>query len=207
MAQQIDSDAIVDFASSFIYNEVWIPRFEWEKVPTKANSRETFEIIRCDNDRCASCTDVYNDTVIDSKRFNIVKDQNPHRMLTPMKLDDERLSDEHYELLPVGVNAYVLRNRRWCKLQHILLRSSMSDYGADVLNLELLKDLESDEAGSEDNGFNDLVIPYDYKDIVEALVKNHSRGTRPTSGEAEKEQQVDLVKGKGRFSYRCHTMQ
>ena len=112
---QIDSDAIVDFATSFRYNDAWIPSFKWGKVPTKANSRETFEVKRCDDDGCTSCTDVYNDTVIDTKRFNAVIDQNPHRMMTPMKLNDERLCDEHYELLPVGVNAYVLRNRRWCK--------------------------------------------------------------------------------------------
>ena len=73
----------------------------------------------------------------------------------------------------------------------------VSDPVADVLNLDLLKDVDSDEAGLEENGFKDLVIPLDYKDIVEALVQNHSRGTRPTSGEAEKEQQLDLVKGKG----------
>ena len=80
-----------------------------------------------------------------------------------------------------------------------IFEAPVSDRLTDVLNLDLLKDVGSDESGLEETGFKDLVIPLDYKDIVEALVKNHSRGTRPTSGEAEKNQQVDLVKGKGSF--------
>lgn len=81
-------------------------------------------------------------------------------------------------------------------------RGPVDDPFTDVLNLNLLKDVDTEEAEGEENGFDDLVIPSEYKDLVEALVKNHSRGTRPTSGEAEKDHlvkdhQVDLVKGKG----------
>ena len=86
-------------------------------------------------------------------------------------------------------------------------RAPAYNSSTDILDLDLLKDVDSDEADSEENCFNDLVIPSEYKDLVEALVKNHSRGTRPTSGEAEKEHQVDLVKGKGNFSAFYHIMQ
>lgn len=72
----------------------------------------------------------------------------------------------------------------------------------DILNLNLLRDINTDEVEGEETGFADLVIPPDYKDLVEALVRNHSRGTRPTSGEAEKDHQVDVVKGKGNLRLR-----
>lgn len=76
-------------------------------------------------------------------------------------------------------------------------RAPTDGSSTDVLNLNLLRDVDIDEVESEEHGFAELVIPPEYKDLVEALVKNHSRGTRPTSGEAEKDHQVDLVKGKG----------
>lgn len=50
-----------------------------------------------------------------------------------------------------------------------------------------------------DIGFDNLVLPGDHKRIMQALVKNHKRGTRSTS---EKDEQpdfsMDLVRGKGK---------
>ena len=114
LMKQIDSEVIVDFATSFKYNKSWVPEINWEKVPTTADSRETAEIVRWSSDGHTWFTNVYDDHVVDRRRFNAIMDQNPHRMMTPMSLDDERLTEEHYELLPRTVNAYSLRNRCWC---------------------------------------------------------------------------------------------
>jgi SpoVK/Ycf46/Vps4 family AAA+-type ATPase len=49
--------------------------------------------------------------------------------------------------------------------------------------------------------FEQLVLPQGHKDIVEALVKTHSRGDRPVRdavGDEDNDQREDLVRGKGK---------
>ena len=64
------------------------------------------------------------------------------------------------------------------------------------MNIELLQDIkENDSLGGQNSGFEDLVIPDEYKKIVKALVKSHALGSRP---ESRDRQQVDLIRGKGK---------
>lgn len=49
--------------------------------------------------------------------------------------------------------------------------------------------------------FEQLVLPQSHKDIVEALVKTHSRGARPVRdavGDEDTDRREDLVRGKGK---------
>jgi signal recognition particle GTPase len=49
--------------------------------------------------------------------------------------------------------------------------------------------------------FEQLVLPQGHKDIVEALVKTHSRGDRPVRdavGDEDNDHREDLVRGKGK---------
>jgi signal recognition particle GTPase len=49
--------------------------------------------------------------------------------------------------------------------------------------------------------FEQLVLPQKHKDIVEALVKTHSRGDRPVRdavGDEDNDRREDLVRGKGK---------
>jgi SpoVK/Ycf46/Vps4 family AAA+-type ATPase len=65
------------------------------------------------------------------------------------------------------------------------------------LDIDLLEDI--DEGHTESDGFSDLVLPDEHKDIVRALVKTHARGPRSASGENGRPvRQLDLVKGKGK---------
>ena len=49
------------------------------------------------------------------------------------------------------------------------------------------------------DGFDELVFPPRHKSLVRALVKAHSRSSRPASGPTEKiDHQVDLIEGKGK---------
>ena len=52
------------------------------------------------------------------------------------------------------------------------------------------------------DGFSDLVLPEDHKQIVRALVKTHARGPRSTSSNKTENmlphREIDLVKGKGK---------
>ena len=67
------------------------------------------------------------------------------------------------------------------------------------LNIELLQDIEDNDAlEGQNSGFEDLVIPDEYKKIVKALVKSHALGSRLGVNDAMNKQQVDLIRGKGK---------
>jgi hypothetical protein len=52
------------------------------------------------------------------------------------------------------------------------------------------------------DGWKDLVLPRGHKEMVQALVETHARGSRSTTGETTDKVEVDLVRGKGECS-RC----
>ncbi|KAI2619431.1 P-loop containing nucleoside triphosphate hydrolase protein [Hypomontagnella submonticulosa] len=88
-------------------------------------------------------------------------------------------------LLPGEVPGYVLRNRKWVQLDANLLQWA-GGHGQDN------KDL-ADAAG-----WKDLVLPRGHKDIVLAMVKNHTAGTKILKSGVGHTPEVDLVKGKGK---------
>ena len=91
----------------------------------------------------------------------------------------EELDTDQILLLPPRVYGYSLLDRYWYPL-----------------NIDRVEDIKT----SAHNGFDDLVLPGDHKRIMQALVKHHTRGSRPTSGKdrAATDLSMDLVRGKGR---------
>ena len=62
------------------------------------------------------------------------------------------------------------------------------------MNIECVSDIQQyDTPDGKDAGFEDLVIPEEYKRTVKALVKSHALGSRDAN-----KQQVDLIRGKGK---------
>lgn len=62
------------------------------------------------------------------------------------------------------------------------------------LNIECVGEVQQhDSPDGKDPGFEDLVIPEEYKRIVKSLVKSHTLGLPNTNS-----QQVDLIRGKGK---------
>lgn len=65
----------------------------------------------------------------------------------------------------------------------------------------MVKDVEEPSKDTKD-GFSDLVLPEDHKEIVRALVKTHTRGPRSTAQDKTEtmlpNREIDLVKGKGK---------
>ncbi|KAI1461615.1 hypothetical protein F4805DRAFT_412694 [Annulohypoxylon moriforme] len=88
-------------------------------------------------------------------------------------------------LLPGSVPGFVLRSRKWVHLDVNMLQWSVSRDQADMN--------PADAAG-----WKDLVLPPGYKDIVLAMVKNHTAGTRILNNGLRQTPEVDLVKGKGK---------
>ena len=91
----------------------------------------------------------------------------------------DALDTDQILLLPARVYGYSLLDRDWYPL-----------------NIDRVEDTET----STHNGFDDLVIPGDHKRTMQALVKHHTRGPRPTSGKdrSATNLSVDFVRGKGR---------
>jgi hypothetical protein len=70
----------------------------------------------------------------------------------------------------------------------------------DPLDINLVEEVKEPQVDVPD-GFTDLVLPKDHKQIVRALVKTHTRGPRSTSnnkGDLLPSRDIDLVKGKGK---------
>lgn len=95
------------------------------------------------------------------------------------------LTDEHLELLPLRVYGYALQDRKW----HALFVDNVEDIAP---NLE--------------DAFKNLVLPDEHKKLVQALVKNQTRGVAhrsssnifETPASSQDLSHMDLVAGKGR---------
>jgi hypothetical protein len=100
--------------------------------------------------------------------------------LSPVNPKTDRLDPDQLLLLPECAFGYVFRSRRWL-----------------FLNVGDIKDITwTDE--ERERGFNDLVIPLNYRQMLLALVENHARGSAKAQGmESSASGHMDLVAGKG----------
>ncbi|KAK0648086.1 hypothetical protein B0T16DRAFT_388395 [Cercophora newfieldiana] len=114
--------------------------------------------------------------------------------LQQTKATDPDIPALHLQLMKYPVVGYAFRYRRWC-----------------FLDIDLVEDIDLDHE-SRDSGFNELVIPQRYRDLLVALVDNHVSGSKniqselpkvpeavvqAAADEAKTSNQIDLVKGKG----------
>ena len=133
----------------------------------------------CSNTGCTLCkrSDIFDDSYLDLERRSEFLDGTT--LLRYPAYPKETIDKEQTMLLPPRVYGYSLLDRAWYPL-----------------NIDLVDEVKS----SSHNGFDDLVLPGDHKRIMQALVKNHTRGSRPTTGKirTRSEYTADLVKGKGR---------
>ena len=96
--------------------------------------------------------------------------------------DLDRLTPEFYQLLPHEVPGYAFRYRKWY-----------------LLDIDLLQHINPDRY----SGFDDLVIPADYKHLLTALVNNHTSGAHKRKEKLRKQvkglkgTEIDVVPGKG----------
>ncbi|KAF2821090.1 hypothetical protein CC86DRAFT_237270, partial [Ophiobolus disseminans] len=182
----VDGDVIVDFALAFKNNPH--PRanfqppgsvniFDYITMQVEEETRETRAA--CSVPNCPSCQGVnyiFDDAAFEFARRSRFMDDNP----ALFKDVEKRLGDDRHMLLPYRMYGYVLLSRKWYPL-----------------DIDLLRDIK--ESQTESDGFKDLVLPEDHKQIVRALVKTHARGPRSATGKkARATREMDLVKGKGK---------
>lgn len=166
------------------------------KKPTRINKREINEgfkygyndfnpLIRRYTEEAK--TDISNDANIDIEARNAFIHST--ELLTSAKAAN--LTDDHLVLVTPRIYGYALQDRKW-----------------HALNIEAIKKLEPTavESKTSRTAFDDLVLPKEHKDLLQALVKNQTR--RFQSGPkvhnedkrsaAFEEVSIDLVRGKGK---------
>ncbi|KAK0730880.1 hypothetical protein B0H67DRAFT_563173 [Lasiosphaeris hirsuta] len=179
MLEEIQSDVFVDLQSYYRLH----PEAKFSTVLQKIypNSREVIEKIPGQRDREYNSGDhdvdetLTDDFLLSQRNF-----------LQPAKAGNVRESAEVLQLLPHQIPAYEFRSRQWVWL--------------DVDRIEEID--KSDEA--RHRGWNDLVIPDSYRQLLVSLVDNHTSGTENQIGGRSRSTrespafQIDLVRGKGR---------
>lgn len=145
----------------------------WETIP---DPRETLEFLDhvCLIEGCCQNTAIHNDFPIDLQR-NAELLQNKSFMRDFIEIDDEP-SDQEYLVCSYWVYGYVLRSRKWVRL-----------------DVSLLEDIK--ERGS---GFDSLVLPTGHRETLLALVQTHAKGKKLEVGHKVESRQMDLVRGKGK---------
>lgn len=114
---------------------------------TKANNREAFETVNCSIPNCKTCTDIFDDAIIDLK----LRDNFPRysRNLKAMRL--EQLGEDQLLLLPYRVCGYSLHHRKWFSL-----------------NVSLLQ-----EVSEPVDLLDKLVLPDKHRAMLSALIRSH----------------------------------
>ncbi|CAI6335269.1 unnamed protein product [Periconia digitata] len=103
------------------------------------------------------------------------------KSLERVKPVEDKLDAEYLRLLPHYALGYIFQLRRW-----------------EYLDIDLVKDIDQESAEARAAGFNDLVIPKRYRDLLVALVDSHVSGLDRGKAKSKKTPtQVDLVRGKG----------
>ena len=196
--EDIDSQVIVDFSSTFQLNPDWMPALDVH-YPSASDSRETaphnpndtpVEVTKGEVLDCWSYMTywMHEDASIDQTRMkDYIADRAIFRRDRPVVLkaseDSVELDIEDRILLPCRVFGFVLRSRTWA-----------------ALSINLVKD-----RAVRPDGFNQLVLPRGHKELVQALVETHSRESRSNERPAESGPKFDLVKGKGKgLIILCH---
>ena len=140
------------------------------------DSREWVEFLddRCRFIGCCQNNSILCDYPIDEQRKAKLMENKTfmHEFID----SDNELTDEDYLICPGWVYGYVLRSRKWVRL-----------------DVSLVEDME--ERGS---GFDSLVLPVGHKETLLALVQTHSKGKRLEIGLKAESRQMDLVRGKGK---------
>ncbi|KAL9106128.1 MAG: hypothetical protein Q9227_008828 [Pyrenula ochraceoflavens] len=186
--EHISGEIFVDFKSGYEDNPSWmrkIGRFG-DLSPPECERDETYEPY-CKSGRCLSftCTNVvYLDEQVDIRRSENFKKlkQFPKRISNCNKIRLRTELSDSLILLPRHLLAYSLHSKEW-----------------HFLDVDLFQQTNINDTKRE-KGFQNLVIPPRYKELLKAMVKDHATSMEAQSGllSSKPRTEIDLVRGKGR---------
>ncbi|RPA89391.1 hypothetical protein L873DRAFT_1849319 [Choiromyces venosus 120613-1] len=177
--QEIQSQVIADPTLALQLNPDWVPKLgldtTTERDPREANESgpSTCTTLGSQGSFCRK----HEDFGIELETKNHLEIFAAQAKLLDEAQEQKQLGDSLIILLPARIFGFVLRSRKWTSLDVTLMH----------------------EVPSRKEGFNTLVLPKGHRDLIEALVQTHFRGSRPTSGTVfDREHEVDLIRGKGK---------
>ncbi|UKZ77743.1 hypothetical protein TrVFT333_005468 [Trichoderma virens FT-333] len=188
---EVDSQVMVDFAESFaaMAGNGWQPEIE-SLIGKDLGASGSSEEETCSAACCAS-EYIYNDNYVDKTRNeNYIASLMPGpddpndepsvaiypRLLKEITASKNSLTDDDLIIMSYRVFGFVLRSRKWAKL-----------------DLKYLSPVS--EGSKEQTAFDQLVLPKQHKDIVYCLVDQHFRNKEARVGDNE---EVDIIRGKGK---------
>ncbi|KAK3360350.1 hypothetical protein B0T25DRAFT_449298, partial [Lasiosphaeria hispida] len=113
------------------------------------------------------------------------------RNLEDIKVEENALKEDELLIMSYRVFGFVLRDRTWAQLDLTYLTEIASGGG----NVDAGEDGAEDDAEEDKSAFGRLVLPGGHKGMVLSLVSQHFRNKRSQKG---KDEQVDIVRGKGK---------
>lgn len=152
---QINNEIVVDHITALeqcrSVNCDWSPSFGGGIIAkaTKGSIQEVFETVDCSKPNCKTCTDVFNDTVIDLRlRDRFLRSSANLRNTHPRDIHEGQML-----LLPYRVCDYSLNHRKCFPLDVSLLQ----------------------EVDDPVESFERIVIPAEQKAMLRSLIENHAQ--------------------------------
>lgn len=166
---------VIDFQLAFVQEDIQKPEISIENLVDDDLRELTPPTLTVDCNRRGCCGNdiVFQDYEVDEIERRTFKHN--HKELFSSLDDPSSLIDDQMRLLPPEVYGFVLRARRWA-----------------TFDIDLL------ERPEYSNGWKNLVIDEEIKEMVLALVENHERPHGSLSEIDSALPTVDLIQGKGK---------
>ncbi|RDL40429.1 uncharacterized protein BP5553_00408 [Venustampulla echinocandica] len=202
---EVESQVVVDFETAFAVveehgREPWKPNLE-----TIIGAPDEVEDIESCDAECCLRENIHDDSYVEEKRneeymgslLPKTRDELPSVVIFPRLLRDTKrpqnaLSDEDLAIMSYRVFGFVLRSRKWAKLDltHLTDVHAPSNENAGG---EGGKETEDDEEPK--TAFDRLVLPDGHRKMILSLVAQHFRDKESS---ANKNDQTGIVRGKGK---------
>ncbi|KAK6524567.1 hypothetical protein TWF281_011471 [Arthrobotrys megalospora] len=179
LPQHVESDVIIDFAETLQSNPSWKPEHATLKLhpddyPIGEDSMVVYEWLDAKGSRQEiQERTLRNDSVVERQQEEYIK-ANPFLLSILNGLDPE-ITENEYVLLPRRLFAYILRERKFAKI-----------------DVSYVKDISVDS-----NPFDDLKLKSGYKELVQSLVDSHFKKNKIQKESQKLRTNQDLILGKG----------
>ncbi|KAJ6263731.1 hypothetical protein Dda_2301 [Drechslerella dactyloides] len=217
---EVDSQVVIDFDEAFSKND-WKVVFDSiiESRQEEKSEKELCTEACCRNDHIhkdsyaeSRRNDEYIGGLIPQDKFTEPSVSIFPRNLTETRTPEKAIPDEDLMIMSYRVFGYVLRSRKWAKLDVQFL----SEVGAKTKRLDGDDEDDYDEDGDgggrrpdeqnkvaadverieeDETAFDQLVLPDGHRKMVISLVSQHFRDKESATAQTE---QADVVRGKGK---------
>ncbi|KAL6691496.1 hypothetical protein J3F84DRAFT_164259 [Trichoderma pleuroticola] len=210
----VEGQVVIDFETAFSVEDEsqkqWKPILQPLIGNPSVEEDDDATDARC-RGRCCEGDVVYDDTHIDDQQKTeylngllpkmTALNEQPSIALFPRSLKELRAgpknfpyaSDEELVIMSYRVFGFVLRNRKWAKLDLSYMTAIHAPEVSTVLADEQARNHSSNKKPK--TAFDRLVIEKEHRSMIVSLVAQHFRDKKSSSGQ---QQQFDIVKGKGK---------